>query len=184
MILSNSIIDDIKKKSGLLFDKAGDFDILSSVIGKETGRSIGVTTLKRLFNYIDDSRKASEYTLNTIALYLGYESWAKYCSTKNIESEWNYTDEAVYIQDLEVGNQVSIEYLDRKIVFSVISHDGMKVLKVESSENSSLNIGDILVVHKIRKGDILEAKKVIRGERQGNYKTNGEIKKIEVLTRI
>ena len=72
MILSNSIIDDIKKKSGLLFDKAGDFDILSSVIGKETGRSIGVTTLKRLFNYIDDSRKASEYTLNTIALYLGY----------------------------------------------------------------------------------------------------------------
>ena len=75
MILNNAIIEDVKEKSGLLFDKAGDFAILSSLIFKATGRSIGITTLKRLFYYINDDRKASEYTMNTIALYVGYKSW-------------------------------------------------------------------------------------------------------------
>ena len=84
MILNNAIIEDIKEKSGLLFDKAGDFSILSSLIFKETGRNIGVTTLKRLFHYIQDDRKASEYTLNTIALYVGYKSWEEYSSAKNL----------------------------------------------------------------------------------------------------
>ena len=69
MILNDTIIDDIKRKSGLMFDKAVDFGLLSSYIYKDTGRTIGVTTLKRLFNYINDERKTSEYTLNTIALY-------------------------------------------------------------------------------------------------------------------
>lgn len=50
-----------------MFDKAVDFGLLSSYIYKDTGRTIGVTTLKRLFNYINDERKTSEYTLNTIA---------------------------------------------------------------------------------------------------------------------
>lgn len=63
MILNNAIIEDLKEKSGLLFDKAGDFSILSSLIFDETGRTIGATTLKRLFYYIKDDRKASEYTL-------------------------------------------------------------------------------------------------------------------------
>lgn len=53
MILNDTIIDDIKRKSGLLFDKAGDFDLLSTYVYKETGRTIGVTTLKRLFGYIN-----------------------------------------------------------------------------------------------------------------------------------
>ena len=30
MILNNAIIDDIKRNSGLLFDKAGDFGLLST----------------------------------------------------------------------------------------------------------------------------------------------------------
>ena len=52
MRLSDKIINELKKKSGLLFDKANDFETLSAMIFKVTGRSIGVTTLKRLFNYI------------------------------------------------------------------------------------------------------------------------------------
>ena len=42
MILNNEIINKIKAKSNLLFDKAGDFAVLSSLIFKETGRTIPV----------------------------------------------------------------------------------------------------------------------------------------------
>ena len=86
MILNDLIIDDIKRKSGLLFDKAGDFGLLSTYVYKETGRTIGVTTLKRLFGYINDSRKTSEYTLNTMALYMGCPSWNAYTSFNKLDS--------------------------------------------------------------------------------------------------
>lgn len=55
-------------------------------IFNETGRTIGVTTLKRLFNYIDDNRKASDYTLNTISIYLGYVDWIELTHRVNINS--------------------------------------------------------------------------------------------------
>ena len=51
MILSNIVIDDLKDKSGLLFDQAKDFDMLAKLILDVTQRSIGVTTLKRLMGY-------------------------------------------------------------------------------------------------------------------------------------
>ena len=203
MILNNAIIEDIKEKSSLLFDKAGDFSILSSLIFKETGRNIGVTTLKRLFHYIQDDRKASEYTLNTIALYVGYNSWEEYSSAKNlvsdwgyndetlyihaleintkIVSDWGYNDETLYIHALEINTKIFIQYLDRKITFVVVNHEGENYLKVVSSENSSLKINDLLFVYKIRKGEILEAEKVIRGDSIGNYKTHGEIINVELI---
>lgn len=46
-----------------MFDKAVDFGLLSSYIYKDTGRTIGVTTLKRLFNYINDERKRASTLL-------------------------------------------------------------------------------------------------------------------------
>ena len=45
----------------------------------------------------------------------------------------------------------------------------------------SIKEGDILFVCKIKKGDILEANKVLRGLNVGNYRTNGEIKVIEIV---
>ena len=121
-----------------MFDKSGDFSILSSLIFKETGRTIGITTLKRLFCYINDDRRASEYTLNTIALYVGYKSWQEYSSTKNLISDWGYNDETLYIHALEINTKIFIQYLDRKITFIVVNHEGENYLKVVSSENSSL----------------------------------------------
>lgn len=183
MILNNAIIDDVKKKSGLMFDKAGDFGLLSSYILKETGRSIGATTLKRLFNYINDERKTSEYTLNTIALYIGYNSWNDYSASKNIDSEWGYADEAIYVSALDVGTRIVVKYLNRTITFEVCAMNGKNVLKVISSVNSSLRPLDVLFVYRIKQGRILEAEKVIRGSDIGNYKTNGEIKTMEITNR-
>lgn len=180
MILNNAIIEDVKEKSGLMFDKAGDFSILSSLIFKETGRSIGITTLKRLFYYINDDRKASEYTMNTIALYVGYKSWEEYSASKNLDSEWGFADETIYVHALEEGTNISIQYLDRKVNFSVVNHEGENHLKVVSCKNSSLKAGDLLFVYRIRKGEILEAEKVIRGNMIGNYKTHGEVMSVEI----
>lgn len=180
MILSNKIIELIKAESLLLFDKAGDFAILSSYIFKKTGRNIGVTTLKRLFCYINDDRKASDYTLNTIALYLGHPSWEKFSASMKIDSDWNFSDDTVYIQAVNPGSRIQIQYLNRKVSFEVKEKDGTNVLAVIAAENGSLKNGDILYVYKIRSNEILEAEKVFRGTSIGNYRTNGEIKSIVI----
>ena len=55
MILNEEIIKQIKDKSGLLLDQAKDISVLADKIFADTGRNIGVTTLKRLFGTINDS---------------------------------------------------------------------------------------------------------------------------------
>lgn len=179
MTLNNKIIEKLKQSSGLLFDKAGDFDLLSDDIFKKTERTIGITTLKRLFNYIYDDRKTNEYTLNTIALYLGYSDWSTLTKDINIDSAWNFDDDTVYVHALDLGTKVEVTYLDRCVQFVVTQRNGQNILSVKKVENSSLKVGDECEIYQIRKGEILEAKQVYRGKSIGNYRTNGEVSSVK-----
>ena len=180
MILSENIIEDLKKKSNLPFDCAKDFERLAYEIREVTGRSIGVTTLKRLMGYINDDRKTNTYTLNTIASFLGYESWNLYIQTLCMESVWDYKDSTYYVDELCQGDRITLKYLDR-IVNVVVKMVGNKnVLCVMSSINCSLRKDDILYVDAIIEGQPLTARCVVRGCKKGNYKTRGEIKSISL----
>ena len=130
MILNNQIVSRIASKSGLNFDKAKDYDILCDLIFSDTGRMIGVNTIKRLMGYLVDDRKTNDYTLNTVAIYLGFKSWEELCGSFRVNSEWSFHDEMVYIQDLKVGTHVIIQYLNRKVKFEVLLFNGLNALKV------------------------------------------------------
>lgn len=181
MILSNIVIDDLKEKSGLLFDQAKDFDMLAKLILEVTQRSIGVTTLKRLMGYIDDDHRTNSYTLNTIALYLGFPTWDGYLLARSVDSIWGFQDSAVYVQELQLNSEVLVKYMDRTVRFKVIEHEEKKALMVIEASNSSLQPNDILYIHKFEKGKRLEAEKVFRGDLIGNYKTSSELTAVELM---
>jgi hypothetical protein len=178
MILNKQIIDKLKERSNLLFDKSKDYETLCDLIYKETGRTIGLTTIKRLLGYISDDRNTNEYTLNTIAVYIGFHSWGELCSSLRIDSDWNFEDDTIYVDDLPIDKILKVKYLNRCVDFKVVMIDNCKVLQVLKASNSSLKEGDILIIDHLKEGDFLEAKKVIRGDSIGNYKTNGELKEI------
>lgn len=180
MILNKQIIAQLKEKSGLTFDKSKDFETLCNIICEETGRTIGVTTLKRLFGYISDDRKTNEYTLNTIAVFLEFSSWDDLTSSMRIDSDWNYEENILYVDELTLNSVVRIKYLNRTVSLKVVDHNGIKALLVIGAKNSSLKDGDILFIDHLKEGDCLEAKTVIRGESIGNYRTNGELKEITI----
>jgi hypothetical protein len=136
MILSNIVIDDLKDKSGLLFDQAKDFDMLTKLIMDVTQRSIGVTTLKRLMGYIDDDHRTNSYTLNTIALYLGFSTWDDYLLARSVDSIWGFQDSAVYIHELELDSEILVKYMDRTVKFKVVEHKEKKALMVIEAVNS------------------------------------------------
>jgi len=48
---------------------------LSDMLQKKTGRKISETTLKRLFGFARYNFQTSRYTLDTLALYCGFETW-------------------------------------------------------------------------------------------------------------
>lgn len=181
MILSNIVIDDLKKKSGLHFDQAKDFDMLAKLILDVTQRSIGVTTLKRLMGYIDDDHRTNSYTLNTIALFLGFSTWDDYLLARSVDSIWGFQDSAVYIHELELDSEVLVKYMDRTVKFKVVEHKEKKALMVIEAVNSSLQPNDLLYIHKIEKGKRLEAEKVFRGDLIGNYKTSSELTAVELM---
>lgn len=180
MLLSSLTIEALKEKSGLGFDRSSDFSILASLIGKKTGHSIGATTLKRLFGYIDDPRQTNKSTLNLVAQYLGYDTWETYENSIRIDSEWDFQSDSIWIDELYTGQNLIIGYLNRQIRFEVVNTDTRKALKVIQAINSSLKIGDILFIDKIDIGRKLEARKVLRASFSGTYKTNGEIKTIKL----
>lgn len=180
MLLSSLTIDALKAKSGLGFDRASDFIILADLIGKETGHSIGATTLKRLLGYIDDPRQTNKSTLNLIARYLGHDTWEEYENSIRIDSEWNFQSDSVWIDELDTGQNMIIGYLNRQVRFEVVNTDAGKALKVIQATNSSLKVDDILFIDKIDIDCKLEARRVLRGSFSGTYKTNGEIKTIRV----
>ena len=95
MILSKTIIEDLKSVSGLSFEQFKDLGLLADLIQQKTKRSIGVTTLRRLFGLIDDGHQTYGYTLNTIALYLDYPSWTDYINL-SFASENQFTLRLVY----------------------------------------------------------------------------------------
>lgn len=180
MKLSKVTINEIKQKSGLNFEMVKDFEAFGEMIYETTGRRLGVTTLKRLFGNIDDERKPILYTLNTLALYLGFSSWEEYNNKHSFDSDYDYNDDTVYISQLMPDTIINVTYLDRNVIFRVIQHDAIKALRVESSVNSSLQIGDIVILYSLKEGSCIEATQVIRGRSLGNYKTHGEITSIKI----
>ena len=66
MVFNSQIIEKLKEKSELSFDKSKDFESLCDKIFQQTGRTIGLTTIKRLMGYISDDRHTNVYTLNTV----------------------------------------------------------------------------------------------------------------------
>ena len=181
MIFSNKTIEHIRKKSGLSFDRASDFSTLASLISNVTKHSIGITTLKRLFGYIDDSRETNKSTLNIIALYLGYSSWEDYISTMRVDSDWNVESETLWIAVLPIETQIEVSYLNRVVIFEVLTTEEGKALKVIDTKNSSLRKDDIVYLDRLKKGEPLEARKVYRGQSLGSYRTNGEVRLINII---
>ena len=180
MIFNSQIIEKLKEKSGLSFDKSKDFECLCDKIFQQTGRTIGLTTIKRLMGYISDNRHTNVYTLNTVGIYLGNPSWEDLCATLRIDSDWNFEDDTIYVEDLPIECKISIKYLNRDVTFKVVLFKEEKMLQVLAAQNSSLKEGDFLEVTRLKIGEFLEAKRAYRGDSIGNYRTNGELKDVKI----
>ena len=71
--------------------KTQDFEELSIRMQDSTGRVISTTTLKRIWGHVVYESKPSRHSLDTLAAFVGYDSWRKF--TSSLATTTSSTDE-------------------------------------------------------------------------------------------
>ena len=97
-----------------------DFSLLAHNVFEKTGRTIGISTLKRLWGYIKDQTGTSYTTLSLLCRFAGYRDWDNFCDvTFQLEDdrESGFTSEnVVESRLLAIGASVSIQLSATKSV--------------------------------------------------------------------
>ena len=176
MVLSFYIRKLLQERCGRELRLSSDCDFLALDIESQTGEHVGVNTMKRLLGFIADERHPRTSTLDLVARYLGYESWAVLTTLDDrSNSSFTPTDGELRSTDLPEGAKVEIAYLpDRRVL---MEHRGGGLFVVLSSANSKLEVGDELTIqHFVRGYPLLVADVIRNGRSMGSFtagKTNG-----------
>lgn len=159
-MLSIAIIEQIKKKSGLDFSNAKDFEVLSALF--PANERLGVNTLKRLMGYAKSPIAPRKTTLDILAHYLGYSSWEALTGLQPVESDW--MEKAFFADEIQEGTTVEASWLpNRHIALLCI---GENKFRVTESLNGKLQVNDEVIIYSFRLEYPLQVFQVVR---------NGEI---------
>lgn len=155
-MLSCSIIELIRKKSGLDFSNAKDFEVLSRLFPPSD--RLGVNTLKRLMGYAKSPIAPRKTTLDAIAHYLGSPSWEALNGIQPIESEW--VEKAVFADEIHEKTIVEASWLpDRHLVLQCIGENKFRVME---SLNGKLQPDDEVLIYDFRLQYPLQVLQVVR----------------------
>ena len=155
-MLPIAVIEQIKKKSGLDFSNAKDFEVLSASFS--AADRLGVNTLKRLMGYAKTPIEPRRTTLDAIAHYLGQPSWEALMGLQPSDSDW--VEKAVCADEIREGATVEVHWLpDRELRLLCI---GENRFRVTQSLNGRLMVDDEVTVLSIRLNYPLEVSHIVR----------------------
>lgn len=133
----------IEKKTGGKLTTPSDFDHLTSMISHETGCHVGLTTVKRLWGYIENNSRLRESTLSIFARFVGHTDWADFCSAVHnaygVESSY-LSGRQITAASLAVGDLVEIGWPPDR--YCLVRHTGGSRFSVEEAINCKLHVGD------------------------------------------
>ena len=155
-MLSPSIIEMIRKKSGLDFSNPKDFEVLAADFPAQ--ERLGVNTLKRLMGYAKSPIEPRKTTLDAVAHYLGHPSWEEMMGLLPSDSDW--IEKAVNADEIREGALVEVRWLpDRELQLCCISENRFHVTE---SRNGRLQVGDEVSIYLFRIDYPLEMTHIVR----------------------
>ena len=133
------LLVDVEEKFGMKPHSPADFNELILAIQKETNKSIGLSTLERLWGYVNNVDRPQISSLNKLAHYLGYKDWDEYLQVirERESSNANHILEgAIRAGDLGIGRLVGVRIGFINYVFRYLGK--MKFEVVEAKHSSLL----------------------------------------------
>lgn len=169
-MLNREIIKMIEEKLGMEIQYSQQAEIVAQAIEDATGQVLGVSTIKRMWGFVNENRIPRNQTMDIIAQYLGYHNYKELSHDINEDTqisdfEWM---EQVNPEDLTVGSQLQFTYDPKRLV--ILTYLGDSKFIVNESKNSKLQKGDTLEIHQLVVGHELLVNEVIRdGKSLGSY---------------
>ena len=119
-----------------------DFQFLTGVIQERCKETLGVTTLKRIWGYIDGYDTTRYSTLSVLARCVGFRDWDDFLAHHNQSGESSnmVLGRALYPDEIPQEGLVRIAWSpDRRVLLKHLGDSGFEVME---SENSKLKPGD------------------------------------------
>jgi hypothetical protein len=144
-MLSPVIKEQIETKLGKSIRYHSDLEHLSFEIEKATKQKISLNTLKRLFGFIAGVTEPRLFTLDTVALYLGYANWDVYLLSlqQTGNSSFNSLQE-IKIETLDPLSIIEFGYDPDRVV--QVCYENNHIFRVIQSRNSKLQVNDVIEI--------------------------------------
>lgn len=120
------LLGQVEEKAGRKMKTPKDFDFLVEQIYERTHTRISVSTLKRLWGYVDSYPSVRESTLDLLAQFVGYENYRQFCQI--------YQDEP-NIPELIVNNKPTLLRWPLFVVIALIA--GIALFLTQNSLGTS-----------------------------------------------
>lgn len=131
----------VERSAALSPATPSDFAMLSAeVSSRSDGRdSISISTLKRLWGYVDSSHRPSSAVLSVLARFCGYRDWAHFASSTDADSGF-LVMKPLTPASLSEGDILKLTWAPDRVV--TIRSTGGNEFEVIGSENAKLLPGD------------------------------------------
>ena len=147
--------NEIEKTIGQRIQTPKDFQNLSHKVLERTNQLLSVSTLMRLWGYVEGNVNPRISTLNILANFLGYKSYEDFIIGESYDVESNpvYSKAIQVSTDLIKGDTVTLRWLpDRECTVEYLGDNKFRVIK---AINSRLQEGDTFCCSCIIEGEPL-----------------------------
>ena len=145
-----ALVDITNSNLGYIPSTPAEFNELSRMIQQKTGRSISLSSIKRIWGYVRYEGFPSVTTLNTLAMYNEFKDWETFLigNTGDTGEESCFIDDTVInAEDLNVGDKLLLTWDDEKSC-EIECIEPLR-FRVNASRNIKLEVGDTLSFHSL-----------------------------------
>ena len=124
---------DVERHYGHEITGPHDFEDLADKIADVTDERLSVSTLKRLWGYVDGYNTVRLATLGVLSRYVGCRDWAEFCDSLTAEdtSDWHYAP-VIPISTLKRGDRIEVTWHPgRRIVVQYMEQGRFRVVECE-----------------------------------------------------
>lgn len=140
LLLRNLIEESMSRK----FETPNDFECLATMINVRLNDSLSISTLKRIWGYIDGYSTIREKTLNVLSRFVGYSDYQtfvdEYCTCEDAVSSKRLFNQSLDTADLSLYSHVEIQWNPDRLCY--LQYLGNNKFQVILSRNSKLSEGD------------------------------------------
>ena len=137
-----SLRSDLEQRVGQLLQSPADFQLLIQQIWEKKHAVLSLSTIKRLWGYVESNGAPRLSTLNTLAQFLGFADWNAYLvalEQRGGTESAMFTGEGMQTADLLVGDRIAVAWQpNRQCTFRYL---GDNQFVVEESKNAKLQRG-------------------------------------------